>query len=546
MSSTQSPHPQDEDLMKLLDGELPGRQTKLLQSHMDACWTCRTRLEEFESSIEEYVRYRANGLKLTLPPPPRPWQDLRPKFEELDRSLEAERIAPAPGPRRRFWPRPAFWVAAAACLMVGFLLFLRIEHAPSVKAAELLRKASAVEPGSDSRRYIRIKSRHRLLTRPAVLVPAAAQETQASDLKQMFDSARFNWDAPLSASAYAAWREGLFEKRDEVEAIDRDESAGVAVYVIKTSTLASSLRRATLTLRASDLRPMREMLEFTSDTVEIMDVPEAFGSATAEVSTKPLLSGTHFPAPAAPVSNTTSPAHQELEVFAALHRIGADLGEPIEIRQTGSQLLVIGTGLTETRKEQLRAALGEISGVAARFDDAIANAGASSARSDRAASTAVPKQARLQALLGNRESVEDFTNRVLDASDAIMARVHALRALARAFSLEVESGLTPADGALLETLRDDHTAALSERIGELQRILEPVIAQPSAAPNPDPGPNWQRTAETLFAAAQQVDDSLNGVLAGAGAADDNPDFGKLGIALAELQSRFAAYEKTRP
>jgi hypothetical protein len=413
-----------------------------------------------------------------------------------------------------------------------------------VRAAELLRKASAVPFSSEPNRRIQVKSRHRTLTRPALLAPVTASE--GADLKQIFDAARFSWEEPLSAKSFAAWHDQLLEKRDEVRSVDQDESAGVAVYVIKTSTLTSTLRNATLTLRARDLRPMREMLEFTSDTVEITDMPEASGSEVAGTSARSGSRPAGAPARVMAPGNVVSPVRQELQVFMALHRIRADLGEPIEIRQSGSELLVIGTGLAATRKEQLKAALAEISGVEVRFDEAAANARANNTPADRAASATAPKQSRLEALLGGRESAEDFTNHALDASDAVMARVHALRALARAFPPEVQSGLAAEDSGLIKTLRDDHAAALEQRIGDLQQILKPVITQPGAGPATAPAPNWQSAAESLFVAAQQLDESLNAALAGAGLAGNDSGFGNLGVALGRLQSQFAAYKKTSP
>ena len=41
MSERQTPHLQDDQLLALLDGELPERAATELRSHMEACWTCR-------------------------------------------------------------------------------------------------------------------------------------------------------------------------------------------------------------------------------------------------------------------------------------------------------------------------------------------------------------------------------------------------------------------------------------------------------------------------------------------------------------------------
>jgi hypothetical protein len=151
-------------------------------------------------------------------------------------------------------------------------------------------------------------------------------------------------------------------------------------------------------------------------------------------------------------------------------------------------------------------------------------------------------QSRLQALLGGRESAEDFTNRALDASDTMMAHLHALRALARAFPAEIERGLASGDQDVLRSLRADHSTVLSQRVADLQRILKPVIPQAPAAAVPESALNWQASAEALFAAAQQFDDSLNAALAGPGGGED-AGFAKLAAALSRLQLQLASYER---
>lgn len=538
MSSQETPHLRDEDLVRLLDGELKERDAALLESHLDACWTCRTRKEEFESSIGEYVRYREAVLKPILPPPPQTWNDLRPEFEKADRQLEADRIAPLVRRKHRFGFRPAYWIAVAACLILGLILIGRFEYAPSVRAAELLGKASAAELTAAPGRRIQVKSRRRTLIRPAVLTSSSASE--GVPLKQIFDAARFSWGEPLSARSYSAWHDQLLEKRDQVSIIDQDESAGVPVYVIRTSTVTSTLRRATLTLRTRDLRPMREMLEFASDTVEITEMPESGSSAAEEAAAPPASGRTNTPLHATEPRQSTPTVRLVLEVFAALHRIGADLGEPVAMHKSGSQLLIVGTGLTSNQKDQLTEALAGISGVQVIFENATANPGGRSTPADRAAPATPAMQARLQALLGSRDSAEDFTNRALDASDAVMARVHALRALARAFPPDVERGLTISDRDMLATLRNDHVSALSQHIAELRQILQLAIPLPVAPPVVEASPSWQSSVETLFTAAQQLDDLLNTALASP--KGDAAAFGKLRPALERLQSRLAGLE----
>jgi len=541
MSNREIQHLQDDDLLRLLDGELPEGEASTVQSHLEACWRCRTRREEFEIAIGEYVRYRESALKPSLPPPPATWNDLRPKFEEMDRALAAPRLLPLVRPAKLFRFRPAFWATAAACAILAFVLVRRLDRPPAVSAAELLRKAVAAQSGLEPHRLIQIKTRRLTFLRPASVKPAGTA-AETADLKQMFDAAPFSWEDPLSAQSYAAWHDQLPAKRDQVETINRDDSAGVGVFVIRTSTSASTLRTATLTLRARDLRPLREMLEFTSETVEITDIPQASGNEIAETPAKSGSETARAPMRATEPRYTPSAVGQKLEVFSALHRIGADLGEPIEIRQSGDHLLVIGTGLTTARQEQLRAALSSTPGIEVRFDDAKANPRSSNTLADRNSAATAPMQSRLQGLLGGRESAEDFTNRALDASDMMMAHLHALRALARAFPADIERGLASSDQDVLRSLRNDHSIALSQRVADLQGILKPVTPQGPAATVPESASNWQTSAEALFVAAQQFDDSLNASLAGPGAGED-AGFAKLAVALSRLQSHWASYER---
>ena len=81
-------HPTDEQLLRYADGELPGSITRRLRSHLEACWQCRTELEELQKTIGECVHYRKTVVDACLPPPPAPWADLSRRFAEMDAQLE--------------------------------------------------------------------------------------------------------------------------------------------------------------------------------------------------------------------------------------------------------------------------------------------------------------------------------------------------------------------------------------------------------------------------------------------------------------------------
>jgi len=65
-----SNHPEQSLLLRYIDGELPGRKSRAVQRHLEACWECRTEVEELQQTVAECVRYRKQVLAEALPAPP--------------------------------------------------------------------------------------------------------------------------------------------------------------------------------------------------------------------------------------------------------------------------------------------------------------------------------------------------------------------------------------------------------------------------------------------------------------------------------------------
>jgi hypothetical protein len=511
-------HPPQEQLLQLSDGELTVGEAAAVRSHLEQCWQCRSRLDEMEAGIADYMRYEEEVLKPLLPGPPRPWADLDRRLDELDAASVKQASTPSGhlGFRWLRWPE---WFAAATAVTLAALMVWRFERVPEVHAAELLTRAAAREaaaPKAKKARRIRVRTRARNFVRAASLPPDSAE---SDDLRKLFAEAHYSWDNPLSADSYRAWREQLAGKEEYVET-SRDR------YVIHTASHSSALTDATLTLRVEDLHAVRETLQFQAgEWVELAELDE--DEAPAARPEAPVMSpAPKQEAPVAPNSVQTPPAQraagpaEELKVVAALHRIGADLGEPIEVSRLGSKVLVAALDLTAHRKEQLQAAVAAIPGVELRFDEpqlmtSRPNAALPQRRSPAGALSAF--QLQLQDQLGDADSVDQFTNRVLDASEAAMARAYALRALARRFPSELESQLGAQDLETLAGVRRDHLEALTERWRDLDRKIRPLLANLTSRPLPAAtarSPQWQAQTQQLFAATERMDQLLNGMLAG--------------------------------
>ena len=552
MSSLGMQHPEEGQLLRYLDGELPGRKARQIRQHLEACGHCRAELEELQNTAGDCVRYRKNVLGTCLPPPPEAWQDLSRGFDRIDASLAGESLA-ARLARVVFPPRPVVRWAATGAIAVAVVcaIVYQLRETPSVHAAALLKKAVAV---ADSRprpaRRIRIRTASQQLTR-VVGAGQAASDTPA--IERLFRSANYNWDDPLSARAFETWRDQLPAKRDEVAAMEDPQSPDRNSYRIQTTTDASELVSATLKLRMTDFEPLEGRFEFRNrewvEMTELTDQPNEPAStvagATGGMPRQPGMPPDRVESLAEPVN--PAGVAEELQVVAALHQVGADLGDPVEIARESGQILVSGTGIPPQHQKQIHEALDSIPGVVVRFTEpggVPSGPGAPPAEPavrDSAGSAPPPFQARLEERLGGRPQYERFSSQLLDESDAAMARAYALRRLAQQFPPDVERQLSMEDRHTLGNLWRDHLAAFAKESGQMEAALTPLLRSLGGTVAPldvrsEPAA-WQPATEELVGAARRVE-TLLAVLLGMAPpenpADDTPS--QLLAALAQLRA----------
>jgi hypothetical protein len=406
----------------------------------------------------------------------------------------------------------------------------RLERTPAVKASELLRRAVQAEQNAPQPAgRIRIRTRRSTLVRAARIERVSDLPADPAEIRAMFDAAGYSWDDPLSAQAFVRWRDGLKQKKDRVTSAEGS-------FVVSTSTSEGSLAEARLTLRADDLHAVSGTLQFRStETVEMTELADDAAGAPPR-QTEPL-ARPESARPAVPAAPSQLGPGDELHVIAALHRIGADLGEPVEVRREGGAVLVSGVGLTPERQEQVRAALSGIPGVEVRFEEARGRNHAAE-EPQRAASrpnTPVPNPliTELHARLGGNS--EELSDRLNDANDRAIDRAYALRALARRFPRTTERELSTADRRALAAIVSDHLTTLAQATAELRRLLKPILPQRTPVEGHQTPPDWQAEAETIQVSAQ----SLDQMLGGAAPADSE----RVAEALARLDVQMAAIQE---
>jgi hypothetical protein len=551
-------HPPEEELLRYVDGELDSRGGRDIRKHLEACWQCRVALDELQKTVAECVRYRKNVLEQHLPPPPAPWPDIYRQFSEIDAERQEHgwrnKLSQVLQIRR--------WAPVAIAALIACALFYRFRQTPSVQAAELLRKAVAASDAySGKPRHIQIRTKDRRMIRTAGLKSAPLVPGSDSGallaLQAKFVDAHYDWDDPLSAKAYLDWHDSLQQRQDRVtEARDS--------YLIQTNTESGELAQATLTIRAQDLRPVQERLEFRDrDWVEISEVADDGSPDSLTTGGPPAGNAANTSAASVPVNGNPSgsPAHaatlaDELHAVAALQRVGADLGDPIDVSRSGSEILVTGVGIAPKRQQEIHDALSSQSRVEVRFMESPPPWVPTEPRRETpgsGSSAALEQlQARMAELVGGRAYFTQVAAQVLDLNDPMMSRAYALRRLSERFPVSSEAELIPPDRQLLRNMRQEHAAELRRQSAEIDRLLRPMLGQltgamAEAAP-PVPEAAWQPATEELFQSARRVEKLLavlfgftGSTAAGEPPGDQLPR--QLASSLAELRARLDAYDR---
>jgi hypothetical protein len=545
-------HPEDEQMLRYADGELPARAAGEVRSHLEACWQCRAQLEELQNTVAECVGYRKNVLQRHLPPAPAPWTDIYQRFSEIDASLGQPSLLDRAAQALR-WPmhNARIWAPVAVTLLLVWGLFYRFRITPSVQASELLSKAViAAEAHPVKARRIEIRTKQHHLTRfPGTerKLASSGDTDTINSLQTMFRAANYDWDDPLSAKSYQAWRNQLAAKQDQVT---QEKDA----YRIQTSASSGEMLEASLKLRSQDLQPVEGRFEFRNrEWVEISEIADATppSNAIAVTDGHPLRDRPGLPPDATPppvaAREPEATIGDELRVWAALHQAGADLGDPIEVSRTGAEILVTGVGIPPQRRQEIQDAIGSQPHVVVRFSESAP----ATVRAERPAASSAPGaelrqlQARVAEQIGGRANFEQLASDIFDLSDPMMSRAYALRHLAQRFPAQVEPQLSAQDRQLLRQLTREHTATLRRQTAELDRLLKPVLGSASdGATGGVSSSAWQPATEELFQSARRVDKLLAvifGAAPGESADDRLPP--QLAASLAQLRAKVEGYDR---
>jgi len=110
--SPEESHLSDQDLLMAADGELPTQDRVRAEAHLAACWACRTRKQEIERSIAQFVHFQQQNLDPQIPPADGPRALLKAQMAHLTRG-------------RRSWSAPLLpslgWAAALLAAVIAVI-----------------------------------------------------------------------------------------------------------------------------------------------------------------------------------------------------------------------------------------------------------------------------------------------------------------------------------------------------------------------------------------------------------------------------------------
>ncbi len=108
-------HISDEDLLRVIDGELDDRAADAVERHLQSCWSCRSRRQEIESAVAVFMRVHQRN-NPALPSAAGPRALLKARLAEL----------PLPSRAASSSKLPPLWAQAAAVLIAAALVTIMI------------------------------------------------------------------------------------------------------------------------------------------------------------------------------------------------------------------------------------------------------------------------------------------------------------------------------------------------------------------------------------------------------------------------------------
>ena len=451
MDSQQLGHPGEADLLLFMEQEMDAANSEIVARHLRGCDLCGTRVANMRAALANYANYHERVLKPSLPSEPSLWP-------KLPLATEGKH-------------RYAAWIwAAAALFLIGIAVArFALPHEPNMN--ELLTESeTAAEPTG---RQLAVTVNGQNWIRPAVLTqPETSAEPPAiRHVHALFVQANYNWNHPLSAHTFSAWRAALTAKTDRVTVVPSQPGQRRS-YRLHTTTATGILRSVALTLNAENLRPINGEFQFVTEQVRLSE-------SESHAEAPPKIASQEVP----PVKEIPATAEDELRVFAALNAAGADDEDlDVDFDSAKTHVVVTSRGIPETRLSQIRAALSAIPRVLLHSEPgSVRHSESQSTANTNTDAAAVAFRRELELRAGGPLQLQEIVDRDLEASSAALTHAHALETLTHKFPPAVAREFSEESRTTLNQLQHLHSRALFQEAQLLKSDLAALLP-PTEAP----------------------------------------------------------------
>jgi hypothetical protein len=367
-------HMSDEVIASLVSGELSTLRLLYAQRHIERCWLCRSKRDSYER-VAMQVTEHCDQMVTHIPRDLQRRMNLLAELRERGQTSSAKELNRRSGfsLRKRvgtFMDPVVAMVASVAIVVTAFGLIAWIWRRPpaAINAAQFLSRVETSDLATGQRGQGVVYQRVRIVTQDASIEheiyrdlrgarrrrPELVQ-AEAKPMAEVLSAIGVDWEAPLSAASFQAWRSGQTSVRDSIKVSD-------GTLTLTTEDTDSAISRESLTVRASDFHPIARKIETRSGgTIEIAELNYAIleWNAVNQSLFEPLPQLTNS-APVFHVAALPSEVDLDLAELSArleLNRLRADAGEQIAITRTDHDIEVKGVVDTNERKQQIAGAL---------------------------------------------------------------------------------------------------------------------------------------------------------------------------------------------
>jgi hypothetical protein len=531
-------HIREGELLRAADGELSKARAAQINEHLAACWMCRTRLNDYEGTIHQFVRFYIHSSESHIPKIDGPRALLRARIMELEKTKKRswrEVLS------LREWSAPIY-AAIAALVIAAISIPFAISHktAPELSVAEVLNKAEsgvkaglhqAKQPVTFQQVQIRVggNSYSRSIYRDetsgrhvAKLESAAGRMSEKeiarvlSPVEQAFSEAKLDWEAPLSPSRLTGWHSSFRATGDLVRS-DR------LTTEVATATSDGPIAEAKVRFRNADFHPVSEELRLRDNSVvEIAELDYKvleLGHLKAD-----LFDSNPAPLFTVPVPKSEGSRDEfaglalELEVMKRLDRANALMGEQISIERDRDSVQVRGVLDDRQRKDEIMAALGPAAkNPGLKLDLAVPDGVVRTPKSVDAVEgieefQRAPADGSLHEFFARKpvagetteEEVERFTDEVSLHSQSAKAHALALKQIAARFSPDDLKSMTPEEHRQWHEMLKSHAGAILKETRLMRENLEPIFRS-NAEDKRSLVPSLKSDADLVYAAAKLSD-----------------------------------------